>query len=213
MTKLFVGKKYYLNIKKYILRTVCLLVAIVCLMFCTAIVAFADSTLTDEELYQDIDQKLKTDARYEGRLIIMFAHELPYEQAVAALEAAGVTDSEDSAVFYTLVSHRDSPNLYFRITADEQQLRDLAVKLWRIEGVRDVQADEYPAYADNPVAGDLNADGEVDTVDYMMLKRAVLGTYTIEQNAVADLDGNGEVDTVDYMILKRIVLGTYFPAE
>ena len=26
--------------------------------------------------------------------------------------------------------------------------------------------------------GDLNADGEVDTVDYMMLKRAILGTYS-----------------------------------
>ncbi len=199
--------------KKQIVRTVCLLVAIVCLMFCTAIVAFADSTLTDEELYQDIDKKLETDARYEGRLIIMFAYELPFEQAVEALESIEIFGSEEDSVYYTYLSNRSSKNCYFRITADEQQLRDLAVKLWRIEGVWDVQADEYPADADNPVAGDLNADGEVDTVDYMMLKRAVLGTYTIEQNAVADLDGNGEVDTVDYMILKRIVLGTYSPAE
>ncbi len=64
---------------------------------------------------------------------------------------------------------------------------------------------------DDPQRGDVNGDGKVDARDYMMTKRAVLGTYTLSavQNLAADVDGNGTVNARDYMMLKRAVLGTY----
>lgn len=59
--------------------------------------------------------------------------------------------------------------------------------------------------------GDLNGNGGVDAVDYMMLKRAVLGTYKLSssQKSAADINGNGKVDSVDYAMVKKHVLGTF----
>ncbi|MBQ3002338.1 MAG: hypothetical protein IJD82_01245 [Clostridia bacterium] len=59
--------------------------------------------------------------------------------------------------------------------------------------------------------GDLSGDGVLDTVDYMMLKRNILGTYNLSdvELLAADVDCSGEVEMRDYMMLKRYILGTY----
>lgn len=59
--------------------------------------------------------------------------------------------------------------------------------------------------------GDLNNDGETDAIDYMRLKRYVLGTHELSQEGWyrADVNYDGAVDATDYMILKREVMGTY----
>ncbi len=61
------------------------------------------------------------------------------------------------------------------------------------------------------IKGDIGGDGAVDTNDYLLLKRTMLGTFTPtdEQRAAADLNGDGSVDTIDYLLLKRVMLGTY----
>ncbi len=61
------------------------------------------------------------------------------------------------------------------------------------------------------IRGDVNGDGNVNQTDYLMLKRAVLGTYTLSdaQNAAADVNGDENVNQTDYLMLKRVVLGTY----
>ena len=58
--------------------------------------------------------------------------------------------------------------------------------------------------------GDINGDGKVNTADYTMLKRAVLGTYTLngDQKKAGDINGDGKITAVDYTMLKRFVLGT-----
>lgn len=59
--------------------------------------------------------------------------------------------------------------------------------------------------------GDVDRNGTVDSIDYMQLKRHVLGTFDFddEQKTVADINHDGLVDGIDYMQLKRYVLGTY----
>ncbi len=59
--------------------------------------------------------------------------------------------------------------------------------------------------------GDVDNDGDVDSVDYLFVKRYCLGTYELDEDALvrADVNGNGSVDSVDYLLVKRIVLGTY----
>jgi len=61
------------------------------------------------------------------------------------------------------------------------------------------------------VVGDVDDDGDVDAADYVLIKRAVLKTYTLtdEQKAFADIDGDNDVDVTDYILIKRIVIGTY----
>ena len=61
------------------------------------------------------------------------------------------------------------------------------------------------------VFGDVNGDGNINGLDYAMVKRHVLGTYTISGAALdaADVNGDGNVDGLDYAMIKRHVLGTY----
>ena len=63
--------------------------------------------------------------------------------------------------------------------------------------------------------GDIDGNGEITSLDYMMLKRHVLDTYEIDDELLADADVNadGSVDAQDYMMLKRHVLGTYTIGE
>lgn len=67
--------------------------------------------------------------------------------------------------------------------------------------------EEEPEY----ILGDINGDSEVTLNDYTMAKRAVMGTYVLDetQALAADINGDGEVTLNDYTILKRAVMGTY----
>ncbi len=60
--------------------------------------------------------------------------------------------------------------------------------------------------------GDCSGDGSITSVDYMILKRTVLRTYTPEEQQLSGMDVNkdGKVNAVDYMLLKRHVLRTSF---
>ena len=57
--------------------------------------------------------------------------------------------------------------------------------------------------------GDVDLNGRLDSVDYLLLKRAVMGTMDLTplQAKLADMDENGELDSVDYLLLKRKVFG------
>lgn len=59
--------------------------------------------------------------------------------------------------------------------------------------------------------GDVNIDGKINSIDYMMLKRHFLGTYIIPESRLlfADVNGDGEIKSHDYLMLKRHFLGTY----
>lgn len=59
--------------------------------------------------------------------------------------------------------------------------------------------------------GDLCKDGNIDAMDYLLLKRYCLGTYklTDAQKAVADVNKDGSINALDYMLVKRHVLGTF----
>lgn len=64
--------------------------------------------------------------------------------------------------------------------------------------------------------GDINGDGKLNAVDYAMLKRYLLGTYTLTKDQMerADINGDGHITSKDYAMLKRIILGTYpYPKE
>lgn len=62
-----------------------------------------------------------------------------------------------------------------------------------------------------PFRGDVNGDGKVNTADYVLLKRAVLGTHVPGDSARSayDVTLDGKINVADYAILKRVVLGTH----
>ena len=57
--------------------------------------------------------------------------------------------------------------------------------------------------------GDVNGNGEIDSMDYVLLKRAYFGTYKLKDISIGDINGNGEIDSMDYVYLRRAYFGTY----
>lgn len=61
------------------------------------------------------------------------------------------------------------------------------------------------------IDGDVNGDGDINVIDYIMVKRQVVGTYTIPGKSfkAAAISDGSKVQTVDYIKVKRHVLNTY----
>jgi len=66
-----------------------------------------------------------------------------------------------------------------------------------------------PDPGDEVKLGDINFDGEINSIDYALLKSALLGRTKLSAEAekAADLDKNGEVNSIDYALLKSYLLG------
>ncbi|MBO5869836.1 MAG: glycoside hydrolase, partial [Clostridia bacterium] len=64
---------------------------------------------------------------------------------------------------------------------------------------------------DEYLVGDVNDDKKVDSVDYLLVKRACFNTYTLSdaEEARSDVNADKKVDSTDYLLVKRIAFGTY----
>ncbi len=62
--------------------------------------------------------------------------------------------------------------------------------------------------------GDVNADGKIDSLDYLLIKRTSFGTYVLDEDELkrADVNGDGKTDSSDYLLIKRIAFDTYIAA-
>ncbi len=79
------------------------------------------------------------------------------------------------------------------------------------ELIGDPSADPEPDPEPEYKPGDVNADGSVDSADYLIVKRACFNSYTLSEaeEKRANVDGSDKVDSVDYVMVKRIAFGTY----
>ena len=61
--------------------------------------------------------------------------------------------------------------------------------------------------------GDVDGNGKVNSMDYVLVKRHVMGTFSLDKDRLtrADINGDGRINIADYTLVKRIVLGTYKP--
>lgn len=104
----------------------------------------------------------------------------------------------------------------YRIFTEQAEDRGVAVDSLLADGVHP-NAQGYALYASALTdalfrldLGDVNGDGRVNVMDYMLVKRHVIGSFVISaRKDYADIDRNGSIDTRDYMFIKRHVLGTY----
>lgn len=72
-------------------------------------------------------------------------------------------------------------------------------------------ADENGNMPESDVLGDVNASGALDSMDYVLVKRAYFGTYAFneDETVLGDVNKNGEIDSMDYVLIKRAYFGTY----
>ena len=61
--------------------------------------------------------------------------------------------------------------------------------------------------------GDVNGDGRVNTADYVVLKRHIMGSYKLSDDALAraNINGDAKLNTADYVLLKRFIMGSWKP--
>ena len=69
----------------------------------------------------------------------------------------------------------------------------------------------YASAASDSVLGDVNGDGNVNVLDYALLKRYVMGIGKLPEDgqAVADVNKDGKINAIDYARVKGHVLGTF----
>ena len=74
----------------------------------------------------------------------------------------------------------------------------------RVLSTRDIPKLDFPY-------GDVNRNGELDSMDYVYIKRNYFGTFIFDkqQEIIADINNSGKVDSMDYILAKRIYFGTY----
>ena len=76
-----------------------------------------------------------------------------------------------------------------------------------------IMVSEVAVYGDEQtyIIGDVNNDGKVDSVDYLLVKRACFNTYALDpqEELRADVNGDKIIDSTDYLLVKRIAFGTY----
>jgi hypothetical protein len=60
------------------------------------------------------------------------------------------------------------------------------------------------------LVGDVNNDGSVNGLDYLLMARHLVGTITLTGDDLdaADVDGNGRFDGLDYLYMARYLVGT-----
>ena len=61
------------------------------------------------------------------------------------------------------------------------------------------------------VYGDPDGDGTVTAIDLLMVRRHILGTFSLEGNhqTAADADRDGTISAIDLLMIRRHILGTY----
>ncbi len=74
-----------------------------------------------------------------------------------------------------------------------------------------VDLDSQIINVDNSGNGDVSGNNKLDALDYILLKRAYFGTFTLDERAhkAGDINGNQKIDSLDYILLKRAYFGTY----
>lgn len=69
----------------------------------------------------------------------------------------------------------------------------------------------YDNYRPDYLLGDVNDDGNIDKYDYVLAKRAILNTCTLnkDQSFAADVNTDDIIDVFDYILIKRHVMGSF----
>ncbi len=126
--------------------------------------------------------------------------------------AGSAVPADDSSVgiidtVITLDTGVSARYVQFRIVAAEGKNWMFVSEVEVFEGDEVTDPDPKPYY----VTGDVNADGSVDSADYLLVKRACFGSYTLTEDETvrANVDGSDKVDSVDYVLVKRIAFGSF----
>ncbi len=147
-------------------------------------------------------------------ILIIGTIDVPQEEPVPpvsdiyAVEELYVANIPAGTLLEQFASHFSYEIRVFRRDGTELSASDI---LYTGDEIRFCLGQTVVATRTAAITGDANGDGKVGTIDYVLVKRVVLNTYTAEgayYRASAVNDGVN-VRTADYVKVKRVVMGTY----
>ncbi|MBQ4317157.1 MAG: discoidin domain-containing protein, partial [Clostridia bacterium] len=124
--------------------------------------------------------------------------------------AVPVDDDTQSCISVTLKLDKSLSGRYveYRFDGTKNWMMIAEVEAYKGEPVSD-----EPIIPDEPtyILGDVNDDEKVDSLDYLLVKRACFKTYELSESEFvrADVNCDEVIDSTDYLLVKRIAFGTY----
>ncbi len=179
---------------KRLILIICILVLLFALIPATAGLAVSDTTGI-------ISVEFTSDVGYEDCFT--------YIRELAAIVFPTQTAEECGSKTYFFAGGVE----FYRVDAQTINEKLTAIKAKSYVKTAD---DEPVSLTDDMVLnGDLNGDGVLDAVDYILLKKVVLGSASVSISKMYAADANSDrlVDAVDYLLVKKCVLGTAQPTE
>lgn len=156
------------------------------------------------------------DYREPEAILVSMKDDVTPEEAEALFVSLGILESLEDREICRYRSYDDfsTGHIWFELMIPEDRIVDRLTEL-KLSELVSYACPNFIIYLDEDYysLGDVDKDGNLTLYDYMLVKRAVLRTYSLEGDAalLADMDQNGELNAVDYMMAKRAVLGTYDP--
>ncbi len=136
----------------------------------------------------------------------------PVVHNLTSVSAKAATCSSAGNTAYYTCSHCDN---WFSDASGENKITDKASVTLALDPNAHVDSNgdsvcDLCGYSEL-ILGDINGDRAVNALDYQLLKRKCLGTYSFseKQELAGDINGDGSVNALDYQLLKRACLGTY----
>ena len=116
-----------------------------------------------------------------------------------------VTTTEDWQTWTTVKCDANGAtgthDLYLKFTGGEGYLFN--VNWWKFN------AAASPTPSPTGILGDINDNGEVNAIDFALLRKHLLGITLLEGTALtnADVNKNGNVDAIDFALIRKYILG------
>lgn len=101
-------------------------------------------------------------------------------------------------LFYLIEHSFHTNEVSARWLIEDKNLRRLAV-------IEAAVIAEFYGMEPRFIKGDINMNGELDSLDVNLIKRAYFGTFELTegQEKIADMNENGKLDSLDYILAKR----------
>lgn len=134
-----------------------------------------------------------------------------YRQAILALSQEEKVPLVDlnvlSSAYFTSIGKNATLSIY--MSGDSlHPNRAGATELARIV-VADIK--KQGIFSSTSKVGDLNGDGNIDAIDFSLMKQYLLGIIkdlpVTDDKYAADLDGDGDINALDFSLLKKKLLG------
>lgn len=139
------------------------------------------------------------------------------EQSVFAFTDASIVD--DGGNLYGIAPGITADELVKSSTSSGEMIVYAADGTQKADGQKLATGDTLVLYVDGVeisrtvviIRGDVNGDGEIDTADYLFIKRHLVGTLELgrQQKLAADASCDGELLVNDYLMVVRHYLGAY----